>query len=117
MFGDVARHFRDARLVQGPLRAQLRGKAVKNFCNLARLALVQTLQLVIRVDRLERFDESRLARRRVAMCHALNPSAMVRFDWNHETIVADRDELILNRFGRALQVTTMIVQMAGCKIS
>src|SRR6185295_698342 len=34
------------------------------------------------------------------MGHALNAPAMVRFDWNHETIVADRDELILDRFRR-----------------
>src|SRR6185369_7228460 len=34
------------------------------------------------------------------MRHALNTPAMIGLHWNDETIVADRDELVLNRFGR-----------------
>ncbi len=35
------------------------------------------------------------------MRDALNASAMIRFHWNDETIVADRHELILDRLGRS----------------
>jgi hypothetical protein len=59
-----------------------------------------TLQFVVGIDRFERLDESRRAGRRVTMSDTLNAPAMIGLDWNHETIVANRDQLILNGFGR-----------------
>src|SRR5689334_16908771 len=62
---------------------------------------MQVLQLVIRLDRLERLDKRSRTRRRVTVCDALNASAMIRFHRNDETIVADRHELILNGLSRS----------------
>src|SRR5262245_20676944 len=61
---------------------------------------MQTLQLVIRIDRFEGFDESRGPRGRIAMRDALHAPTMIRFDGNDETVVADSYEFILNRLSR-----------------
>src|SRR5690242_21895474 len=84
------------------LRAQLIAQPEKYSRDLARLSLVQTLQLVVCFDRLERLYKSRRARRRITVRDALHAPTMIGFDWNHKTIVTNRDQFVLNRLRRAL---------------
>src|SRR6266545_270153 len=58
------------------------------------------LQLVIRVNCFQRLHKSRGARRRITMGHAVDAPAVVSFDGNHESIVANSDQLVLDRFAR-----------------
>ena len=88
------------RLKGRQLGAQFFSQPGQNLPYLARFSFVQSLQFIVRFNCLERLYKSGGARRRVAMGHAVDSRTMVGFNGNYKTIVADRYQLILDRFFR-----------------
>ena len=61
----------------------------------ARLFVVELGQLVVEVDGLERLDEQRVAARAGPVDHAIELAPLPGDHRDHETLVADGDELFL----------------------
>src|SRR5688572_14750847 len=74
----------DCHLDSRQLLAKLLGQFEKYPSDLTLFLAFKILQLVVRLDRLERFDEDRLAARREAMGDAADLPTEIRFHGDHE---------------------------------
>src|SRR5271170_1121656 len=69
----------------------------------AKFIFSQPHQLVVELDRLQRFDKERAPRSAGAVNYAVNAALLARDDRHHEPVVADGDEVFLDRSVRAMR--------------
>ncbi len=77
--------------------AQPFGELAQNAVDLSPFLFLQPHQFVIQVDGFHRLDKQCMAAGRGRVNHALNAPALSGDDRHHETLVADGDELFLQR--------------------
>src|SRR5690349_3768210 len=71
------------------------GQFGQNPDDLETLLLLQSHQFIVHFEHGQRFHEDRCAARRTSMNNALESTFLLGPDWNDESAVADRDDLIL----------------------
>src|SRR5690348_52289 len=77
------------------IQAKTAGQLAQNPEDFARFFFLKPDQLVIEIDRIQRLDEKRLARRARAVDYARQFAALPGDDGHDETLVADRHILFL----------------------
>ena len=77
--------------------AQPRRELAQNAMHLAQLFFAQPDQFVVEVDGFERLDEQRVAAAAGAVNHAIHAPLAARDHGHHEAVVADGDEIFLQR--------------------
>src|SRR4051812_36564814 len=80
--------------------SEVLGQGEQDASDLALLLTSQVLKLIVRLDGLERLDIDRLSAGGKAMCHARDLTLKVNLYGDHEPLVADRNDLILDRRSR-----------------
>ncbi len=87
----------DTGLNLGAMRPQQLGQLPQNAQDLALLFFAQAHQFIVQVDGLERLDEQRVAAAAGAVNHAVDLALLAGHHRHDEAIVAQRDELFLQR--------------------
>src|SRR5665213_1971310 len=88
---------------RGSVRAQAAGEFAQDTVDFARFFLREADQLVIEFDGLDRLDEKCVTTAAGPVNHAIDAPLTARYDGNDEAVIADGDEIFLQRAVRMMR--------------
>src|SRR5512143_880613 len=93
------------------MRAQTGGELAQDAVDFAGLFLSEANQFVVEFDGFERLDEKRMAAAAGSVNHAIHAPLAAGDDGNHEAVIADGDEIFLERAVRMMRAQKAFERM------
>ncbi len=100
--------------IAGGVRAQARGELAQDAVDFASFFLGEAHQFVVELDGFERLDEKGVAAAAGSVNHAIDAALAAGDYGHHEAVVADGDEVFLQRAVRMMRAQEAFERMLDC---